>query len=278
MAERAVEPVPNGLIKTIADNLGRVVHAPDETLRLDRPLPRRGGARDHRGLPGRRQDDARQGARPLARLPLLPPPVHARPTAVGRDRRQRLQPAAERVRVPARPRVREPPPGGRGEPRFAEDPGGAARVHGGAAGVGRRGHVPARAAVHGHGDAEPDRVRRDVSAAGGAARPLHDAGLARLPAARRGGADARRADQRAAARLARARSPTPRTCSGWWKRRVACIVEESLGRYVVAILRQTRSDQRLYLGASPRAGIALHARGEGAGALRRIATTSLPTT
>jgi MoxR-like ATPase len=36
-------------------------------------------------------------------------------------------------------------------------------------------------------------------------------------------------------------------------------VEESLGRYVVALLRQTRSDQRLYLGASPRAGIALAA-------------------
>jgi MoxR-like ATPase len=34
MAERAVEPVPNGLIRTIVDNLGRVVHAPDETLRL----------------------------------------------------------------------------------------------------------------------------------------------------------------------------------------------------------------------------------------------------
>jgi MoxR-like ATPase len=34
-------------------------------------------------------------------------------------------------------------------------------------------------------------------------------------------------------------------------------VEESLGRYVVAVLRQTRSDSRLYLGASPRAGIAL---------------------
>jgi MoxR-like ATPase len=34
-------------------------------------------------------------------------------------------------------------------------------------------------------------------------------------------------------------------------------VEESLGRYVVAVLRQTRGDQRLYLGASPRAGIAL---------------------
>jgi MoxR-like ATPase len=34
-------------------------------------------------------------------------------------------------------------------------------------------------------------------------------------------------------------------------------VEESLNRYVVALLRQTRSEPRLYLGASPRAGIAL---------------------
>ena len=34
-------------------------------------------------------------------------------------------------------------------------------------------------------------------------------------------------------------------------------VEESLNRYVVTVLRQTRTDTRLYLGASPRAGIAL---------------------
>jgi MoxR-like ATPase len=34
-------------------------------------------------------------------------------------------------------------------------------------------------------------------------------------------------------------------------------VEEALSRYVVALLRQTRADTRLYLGASPRAGIAL---------------------
>src|SRR5437764_940166 len=34
-------------------------------------------------------------------------------------------------------------------------------------------------------------------------------------------------------------------------------VEESLGRYVVAVLRQTRGDPRVYLGASPRAGIAV---------------------
>ena len=34
-------------------------------------------------------------------------------------------------------------------------------------------------------------------------------------------------------------------------------VEESVNRYVVALLRYTRGDERLYLGASPRAGIAL---------------------
>ena len=37
----------------------------------------------------------------------------------------------------------------------------------------------------------------------------------------------------------------------------AVYVEESVGRYVVAVLRYTRADPRLYLGASPRAGIAL---------------------
>ena len=37
----------------------------------------------------------------------------------------------------------------------------------------------------------------------------------------------------------------------------AIYVEESLNRYVVALLRHTRTDSRLYLGASPRAGIAL---------------------
>ena len=34
-------------------------------------------------------------------------------------------------------------------------------------------------------------------------------------------------------------------------------VEESLNRYAVALLRHTRSDGRLVLGASPRSGIAL---------------------
>jgi MoxR-like ATPase len=38
---------------------------------------------------------------------------------------------------------------------------------------------------------------------------------------------------------------------------VDVFVEESVNRYVVALLRHTRSDARLYLGGSPRAGIAL---------------------
>ena len=37
----------------------------------------------------------------------------------------------------------------------------------------------------------------------------------------------------------------------------AIFVDESLNRYVVALLRATRGDSRLYLGASPRAGIAI---------------------
>jgi MoxR-like ATPase len=37
----------------------------------------------------------------------------------------------------------------------------------------------------------------------------------------------------------------------------AVFVEESVNRYVVALLRQTRQDERLYVGASPRSGIAL---------------------
>jgi MoxR-like ATPase len=37
----------------------------------------------------------------------------------------------------------------------------------------------------------------------------------------------------------------------------AIFVEESLNRYVVALLRATRGDSQLYLGASPRAGIAI---------------------
>ena len=59
---------------------------------------------------------------------------------------------------------------------------------------------PLEPPVHRARDAEPDRVRGHVSAAGGPAGPLLDAPLARLSAARRRSAHAERADDRAAAR------------------------------------------------------------------------------
>ncbi len=81
--------------------------------------------------------------------------------------------------------------------------------------------------------------------------------VARLPAACGGGRDARRAD--AASRLS-SRSRAVASAADVLRLTEAArgvYVEESLGRYVVAVLRNTRNDPRLYLGASPRAGIAL---------------------
>ena len=54
--------------RAIAENLERVIHAParDAAARASSASSR--GPPDHRGLPGRREDDAREGARPLGRL------------------------------------------------------------------------------------------------------------------------------------------------------------------------------------------------------------------
>ncbi len=169
-----------------------------------RALPRQRGAPDHRGLPGSGEDDARQGDRPLGRLLLLARAVHPGPAPVRRDRRQRLQPALERVRVPPRAGLRQPRAGRRDQPRAAEDPGRAPRVHAGEPGDDRRRQLRARTALHGDRHAEPDRVRGHVPAAGGATRPVHDARLDRLSRAGGGGSHAGRADEPAAARRSRA--------------------------------------------------------------------------
>ena len=70
------------------------------------------------------------------------------------------------------PGVRQRRPRGRDQPRDAEDAVRPARGDGRAAGDRRRRHTRARRAVPRDGDPEPDRVRRHVPAAGGAARPL----------------------------------------------------------------------------------------------------------
>ena len=58
---------------------------------------------------------------------------------------------------------------------------GPARVHAGAPRDRGQAHARAGAAVPRRGDPEPGRVRGHLSAAGGAARPLHGARVARLP-------------------------------------------------------------------------------------------------
>ncbi len=114
-----------------------------------RALPRRRGAPDHRGLPGRGEDDAREGARALARPRLLASAVHARPAALRRDRRQRLQPARRTSSSSARAGVRERPARRRDQPRLAEDAVGAARGDAGEPGDDRRRHATRSTALHG---------------------------------------------------------------------------------------------------------------------------------
>ena len=74
-----------------------------------------------------------------------------------------------------------------------EDPVRPARVHAGAPRDRGQAHPPARPPVHRAGHAEPDRVRGHLPAARGPARPLHGAGLARLPVVGRRDRDAGRA-------------------------------------------------------------------------------------
>ena len=156
--------------------------------------PRR-RSRFARGLPRPREDADREVVRARHGNDVLARAVHARPDARGRDRVVDLQPAALRFRVPAGPDLRQHPAQRRDQPCAAEDPGRAARGDAGAAGDDRGRHPEARAAVHRARDPEPDRVRGHISAARGAARPLHAPDRRWLPVARARVGDARAADR-----------------------------------------------------------------------------------
>ena len=108
-------------------------------------------------------------------------PVHARPAAHRRHRRQRLQPGAARLRVQAGRDLRQHRAGRRDQPGLAQDPVGPARVHGGAPGHDRHPDPSAGHPVHGHRDPEPHRARGHLSAARGPARPVHAAAVDRIP-------------------------------------------------------------------------------------------------
>ena len=170
------------------------------------------GPRADRGLPGRGQD--RAGACPgrLDRGRVRARAVHRGPAARRHHGHQRLQPAREPLRVPARAGVRQRGAGRRDQPRLSEDAVGPARVHAGAARERGQAHPPARPALHRARHPEPDRVRGHLPAARGAARPLHGAGLAR--ATRRPTTRPRcwPSTRRATASRTWSRSPTSATC------------------------------------------------------------------
>ncbi len=92
--------------------------------------------------------------------------------------------------------LRQPGRRRRDQPGLAEDPVGAAGVHGGAAGHRRRRDLPAAGAVHGDRHPEPDRDGGHLPAARGAARPVHRPDRDGLPGRRRRAGDARRPRRR----------------------------------------------------------------------------------
>ena len=212
----AAAPTGGADLETLARVVGRIrtniekCHRGQGRRRVvhDRGAARRGPS-PHRGRPRCRQDDAEQGPGPEHRLLGPAHPVHAGPAALRRHRRLDLQPEQPGVRVPPRWGVREHRRRRRDQPRLAQDPVGAAGVHGGAAGHRRQRDLPARDAVHGDRDPEPHRDGGHLRPPRGAARPVHGPGLGRLPGRGRRDRDAR---------LAHA-GPTPSTTSSPWPTR-----------------------------------------------------------
>ena len=156
------------------------------------------------------------------------------------------------------PGVRERRARRRDQPGVAEDAVGPARVHAGAPRDGRQAHPRAGAAVHRARHPEPDRVRGHLSAARGAARPLHGARLARLSRAPTQEtdmlADARRA---ATACSTSSRWPTWARC---WPRRPPpprCTAARRCGATSCPCSTPRAPTRASSSGASPRAGLML---------------------
>ena len=119
-----------------------------------------------------------------------------------------------RAALPARADLHEHPARRRDQPRAPEDPGGAAGGDARTPGDQRGRHQGARAPVPRPGHPEPDRVRGDLSAARGAARPLPAADQCGLPGPR---SRARVARAPTRARPGRRRAPNdhrPRAAAG----------------------------------------------------------------
>ena len=129
----------------------------------------------------------------------------------------------------------------RDQPRAAEGAVGAARGDGRAAGHGRRRHAPPARPVPPARDGEHDRAGGDVPAPRGAARPLPRPHLARLPDARRGARDRRRAAPRAPARRPPAGRRRSTSCAASSPRVEEVYIDPLLKQWAVELVRATRS-------------------------------------
>ena len=219
--------------------------------------------------PARPRQDARNqepGQEPRCRA--FARPVHARPAA-GRHHRlgglfQRGRQG--RVQVPAGTDLRQPDPRRRDQPRAGQGAVGAARGDGGAAGHGRRQEPSAARALHGHGDAEPDRAGGHLSAARGPARPLPDACARSAIPTKVGGGDhaagPRRGERGRRRRNGRGRAEARRRRRSSTRRKEigAVTVSEPVEKYIVALVFATRYPDSydkdlaklLQVGVSPR--------------------------
>ena len=170
----------------------------------------------------------------------------------------RLRPARGRVRVPGRSALRRPAARRRDQPHAAEDPGRAARGDAGEAGDRRGPDLPAAPPLPRPRDGEPGRVRRHLPAARGAARPLPHAHLVRLPDA------STRSGRSSSNRMARQREEQELTAVVDAEQLLAMqaaveatVVDESVGRYCVALAAATRTHGDVLMGASPRGSLGL---------------------
>ena len=163
------------------------------------------------------------------------------------------------------PALRPDHPGGRDQPRARQGAGGAARGDAGASGHHRRHDLSAGGAVPGARHPEPDRERRHLSAARGAARPVHAQGAGRLPHARRGEGSAapderRPGDHRSSGCSTRRRSSPParRSPSCTWTRRWWTTSSTWCApRAIPASVGLAELKPLIAFGGSPRASIAL---------------------
>ncbi len=224
-----------------------------------------GGPRTHRGAARTRQDPSRQGAGRGAGTALGARAMHARPDAGRRHGRGNLRDRGRRrvdVRISARPGLRAARAGRRDQSRDAAHAIGAARSDAGAAGH-ACGHFPSPAeSVLRAGDAEPDRARRNLPVARGAARPLHVQAHGAVPRSRVAAGACSTCRSMPNPRTRCSRSPGPRTCCGSRNCAARCLLGERCKEAAVDLVVATQPDasgsnsgarRHIRYGASPRA-------------------------